>query len=52
MQTIIVTAAIIHREEQILIAQRNKDADHGSKWEFPGGKLRFSEDPRLGLSEK
>jgi len=49
MHTVIVTAAIIHKEEKILIAQRKKDADHGLKWEFPGGKLRFAEDPRDGL---
>ncbi|AEF94685.1 NUDIX hydrolase [Desulfotomaculum nigrificans CO-1-SRB] len=49
MHTLIVTAAIIHREDKILIAQRKRDADHGLKWEFPGGKLKFGEDPRDGL---
>lgn len=52
MHTIIVTAAIIHREDKILIAQRKKQADHGLKWEFPGGKLNFGEDPREGLQRE
>lgn len=49
MHTIVVTAAIIHKDEKFLIAQRKREADHGSKWEFPGGKLRFGEDPKEGL---
>ena len=52
MHTIIVTAAIIHREGRILIAQRKKHADHGLKWEFPGGKLNFGEDPKEGLKRE
>ncbi|MCL4439027.1 MAG: (deoxy)nucleoside triphosphate pyrophosphohydrolase [Firmicutes bacterium] len=52
MHTIIVTAAIIHKEDKILIAQRKKNVDHGLKWEFPGGKLNFGEDPRVGLQRE
>ncbi|SHF34601.1 (deoxy)nucleoside triphosphate pyrophosphohydrolase [Desulforamulus putei] len=52
MHTVIVTAAIIHKEDKILIAQRNKHAEHGLKWEFPGGKLNFGEDPKVGLQRE
>ncbi|SHK80971.1 (deoxy)nucleoside triphosphate pyrophosphohydrolase [Desulforamulus aeronauticus] len=52
MHTIIVTAAIIQRAEKILIAQRKGTADHGLKWEFPGGKLHFGEDPKAGLKRE
>lgn len=49
MHTLIVTAAIIQRGNKILIAQRKSTADHGLKWEFPGGKLNYGEDPKEGL---
>lgn len=52
MHTIIVTAAIIHKEDKILIAQRKKHADHALKWEFPGGKLNFGENPKEGLKRE
>ncbi|ABO50957.1 NUDIX hydrolase [Desulforamulus reducens MI-1] len=49
MHILVVTAAIIHREDKILIAQRKSSAEHGLKWEFPGGKLNYGEDPKDGL---
>lgn len=52
MHIIVVTAAIIHKEDKILIAQRKSNADHGLKWEFPGGKLIFGEDPKEGLKRE
>jgi A/G-specific adenine glycosylase len=39
-----VTAAVIWREGQVLIAQRPSDGLLGGMWEFPGGKLLPSED--------
>lgn len=39
-----VTAAIIHRPGEVLIAQRPADGLLGSLWEFPGGKLQPGED--------
>ncbi len=39
-----VTAAVIRRGEQILIAQRPPDGLLGGLWEFPGGKLQPDED--------
>lgn len=38
----IVTAAVIIRSGQVLIAQR-KGGPHSGKWEFPGGKCEWCE---------
>ncbi|GAB4364948.1 MAG: (deoxy)nucleoside triphosphate pyrophosphohydrolase [Calditrichia bacterium] len=41
-----VLAAIIQDEEgRVLIARRRDHISQGSKWEFPGGKLRPGETP-------
>jgi 8-oxo-dGTP diphosphatase len=40
-----VVAAIIVREETILICQRTKDQPLPLKWEFPGGKIEPNEQP-------
>lgn len=52
MQQLIVTAAIIERGSEILIAQRKAGASQGLLWEFPGGKVRFGEDPRHCLARE
>ena len=39
-----VTAAVIQRQGQVLIAQRPPDGLLGGLWEFPGGKLQPGED--------
>lgn len=39
-----VTAAIIQKDEAVLIAQRPAEGLLGGLWEFPGGKLRPGED--------
>ena len=41
-----VTAAILIRENKILIARRKLTDNQGGKWEFPGGKIRGNETPR------
>ena len=41
---ITVTAAVIRREESVLITQRPEDGLLGGLWEFPGGKLEQGED--------
>ncbi len=38
-----VAAALIQRQERILICRRRADQDHPGKWEFPGGKLEPGE---------
>lgn len=40
----IVTAAVIHDQRRVLIAQRPPDGLLGGLWEFPGGKLQPGED--------
>jgi 8-oxo-dGTP diphosphatase len=52
MKQLVVTAAVIEREGLILLAQRKPDAHMGLKWEFPGGKLEWGEDPRDGLARE
>ena len=38
-----VVAAIIKKNNQYLIAQRNKNKHMGLRWEFPGGKVNENE---------
>ena len=38
-----VVAAIIKKDYQFLIVQRNRKKHLGLKWEFPGGKVQESE---------
>lgn len=45
MKTVVVTAAIIIRDSQCLIARRKPEAHQGLKWELPGGKLEVGESP-------
>lgn len=40
-----VTAAIIRKDDTILIAQRGRNKRFGWQWEFPGGKVRRGEAP-------
>jgi len=44
-----VVAAVIEREERILIGQRRNTGPHALKWEFPGGKVEPSETPEDAL---
>lgn len=49
-QIILVTCGIIWRGRELLIAQRKPDsALEPLKWEFPGGKIEFTEDPPRAL---
>ncbi len=52
MKQIIVTAAVIINAGKILLAQRPTNSNWGGKWEFPGGKLEFGEEPRKGLERE
>jgi mutator protein MutT len=38
-----VSAALIFRDEKLLITQRHKDSHLGGLWEFPGGKREANE---------
>lgn len=41
-----VTAAILEKDGNILIAKRRKGRTLGGKWEFPGGKIEPGETPQ------
>ncbi len=49
---ILVTAAIIEDKGKYLITQRLRDSHNGLRWEFPGGKLDFGEDPKACLERE
>ena len=48
LKTIKVVAAVIKKENQIMIAQRLK-GDFAGQWEFPGGKVETGESPQQAL---
>ncbi|MBD3252808.1 NUDIX domain-containing protein [Candidatus Pacearchaeota archaeon] len=49
---ILVMAAIIERNNKFLITQREKNMHNALRWEFPGGKVDFGEDPRYSLERE
>lgn len=52
MERIIVTAAAIWRDGELLLAQRRPGSHLAGKWEFPGGKLEIEESPEDGLKRE
>jgi 8-oxo-dGTP diphosphatase len=46
---ILVTAGIIVRDDEILICQRHCSDPYGLQWEFPGGKVKDSEELEASL---
>ena len=44
-----VTAGIILREDEVLIAKRGGGGNLDGKWEFPGGKIKSDESPQACL---
>ena len=48
----IVVAAVIERENRVLICRRKADQAHPLKWEFPGGKVEANETPVLALARE
>jgi len=49
----LVTCAIIEKDGKFLITQRPEDGRHnGGRWEFPGGKLDWGENPRESLKRE
>jgi mutator protein MutT len=43
LHTIRVVAAVIRRENEVLVCQRPAEKRHGGLWEFPGGKVEEGE---------
>jgi len=46
---LLVSAAVIHRNGRILVAQRREVDRHPFKWEFPGGKVESGESAEQAL---
>jgi len=47
-----VVAALIIRDDELLICQRTKHQSLPLKWEFPGGKIEIGEQPRTALQRE
>lgn len=47
-----VVAGIISHGGKILIGQRKIRDWHGGKWEFPGGKIEYGEEPSAALARE
>ena len=52
MKSTNVVAAIIKKNNQYLIVQRNRNKHLGLKWEFPGGKVHENEDFKKALTRE
>ncbi len=53
MGPLLVVAAIIKKDGKYLLAQRKDDCKSApGKWEFPGGKVEFGEDPKDALKRE
>ena len=52
MKSTNVVAAIIKKNNQYLIVQRNRNKHLGLKWEFPGGKVQENESFEEALSRE
>ena len=48
----VVVGGLIYQNEKILMCQRKKEGDHPLKWEFPGGKLKDSENNKEALKRE
>lgn len=52
MQPLLVTAAIIEQDRQILVTRRPPGVRQAGLWEFPGGKLEPDESPIQALQRE
>jgi 8-oxo-dGTP diphosphatase len=49
MSTVIVAAAIVHREGKVLLTKRQRGSHLAGYWEFPGGELERGEAPEAAV---
>jgi 8-oxo-dGTP diphosphatase len=52
MTRLVVVAAVIERDGQVLVCQRKRTDSHPLKWEFPGGKVERGERPAAALQRE
>ena len=52
MKQKLVVCAVIVNEGAVLVVHREIDSMQGNKWEFPGGKVEFGEDPAVSLKRE
>ena len=48
----VVVGGLIYQNKKILICQRKQEGDHPLKWEFPGGKLKDTENNQEALKRE
>lgn len=49
---LVVAAALVNDEDEVLLAQRPKGKRLSGKWEFPGGKVEAGESPEAALARE
>ena len=49
MRAIVVSAAVIERDDAFLLTRRAADTHLGGRWEFPGGKVEHGETVEASL---
>lgn len=50
--SVLVVAAVIVEQDRVLVTKRPPGSHLAGKWEFPGGKVRPREDPRMALARE
>ncbi len=51
-RTVHVVAAVLMRDNRVLVAKRPDGGHQGGKWEFPGGKIKAGETTREALARE
>ena len=52
MKRVLVVAAVIRRDDRILVTRRHAHAERGGQWEFPGGKVEPGEAEPAALARE
>jgi len=47
-----VLAAVVTRDDRLLVGRRPADKRHGGLWEFPGGKVEPGEDDHAAMARE